>query len=58
MLQATHIVDSALVTTMRMSFDDNGGEFISTGFIRILTINGVKDIVINPQANAICEQMH
>jgi hypothetical protein len=40
---------------------DNGGEFIGADFIRVLTVNGVKDILTtikNPQANAICERMH
>ena len=40
---------------------DNGGEFIGADFIRILAVNGVKDVpttVKNPQSNAICERMH
>jgi hypothetical protein len=40
---------------------DNGGEFIGANFIRILTVNGVKDVpttIKNLQANAICERMH
>jgi hypothetical protein len=36
---------------------DNGGEFIGADFIRILVVNGIKDVpttVKNPQSNAIC----
>jgi hypothetical protein len=39
---------------------DNGGKFISADFIRILVVNGIKDVpttVKNPQSNAICERM-
>jgi hypothetical protein len=40
---------------------DNGGEFISANFQRMLELNGIKDVptsVKNPQSNAICERMH
>jgi hypothetical protein len=40
---------------------DNGGEFIGADFIRILTVNGVKDVpttIKNPQVNVIYERMH
>lgn len=40
---------------------DNGGEFIGAGFLRVLALNGIKDVpstIKNPQSNSICERMH
>ena len=40
---------------------DNGGEFTGIPFLRMLTVNGIKDVtttIKNPQANAICERLH
>jgi transposase InsO family protein len=40
---------------------DNGPEFMGAPFMRMLEVNGIKDVpttVKNPQANAICEQLH
>ena len=40
---------------------DNGGEFTGAAFSHMLCVNGIKDVtttVKDPQANAICEQLH
>ena len=40
---------------------DNDGEFTGVPFLCMLTVNGIKDVtttINNPQANAICEQLH
>ena len=40
---------------------DNGGEFTGAAFSHMLCVNGIKDVtttIKNPQANAICEQLH
>ena len=40
---------------------DNGGEFTGVPFLRMLTVNGIKDVtttIKNSQANAISEQLH
>ena len=40
---------------------NNGPEFMGAPFMRMLEVNSIKDVpttVKNPQANAICEQLH
>ena len=40
---------------------NNGGEFTGAAFLHMLRVNGIKDVtttVKNPQAHAICEQLH